>query len=358
MPPKGKKEEVQAPVVALQRPCTANDLLIASTVKQIQSLVNTEVKWRNRVNSAKHVGQVSQLKIIKLNRLIEQCNEGCGSLQSQLNDFFAALLEVPHSNFSVNVSSAGVVTRAVAVASPGVAPLVPPPAPAAQGKSVKPSAVTEDVVPDIAVQRRKEQLQTLCSLIQTYYDLPRMAKERPPQRPTNAVEMQRELELAGKLAQPNAPPPAAPVATEKPTGKGPPVGAMRPPKAPKASDASSGVYDPFLGELPPSDFFVLPIPKGVDPAVMQFVFLLRSKRLRLEHCASLFASELDPLNKRISCSSTMTVVGSYSVDAVAPQVKEAINLELQLQKTRQLEDQAFLSKRAASAPPPPAAGKK
>lgn len=125
-----------------------------------------------------------------------------------------------------------------------------------------------------------------------------------------------------------------------------------PPKAPKPSEsaAASGV-DPYLGELPPADFFVLPVPKGFDTAIMQYVFLLRSKRLRLEHSKALFTCELEPLGKRITCNNSVSVVSGYSLEALVPQVRDTAALELNLQKIRQAEDQAFLAKRAQSVPP-------
>lgn len=359
MPPKAKKEDLSAAPQIVQRPQSANDLEIVSTVKHLQGLVNTEVKWRNRVSSAKHISQVSQLKIQKLLRLVDSCKDGIESLNSQLTEFFASLQETAYSNAPVNVSSAGLVTRATAptvgaaggAGAPGTAPSKGAALPGSK------SAVPVDDAPTAeGLQRRKEQLAHLCSMLQVFYSLPRMNRERQPPRAANANDMQREFELAVKLALPNVPPAAEPAAASKKPNA---AGALRPPKAPKPSETiGTGGFDPFLGDLPASDFFVLPMPKGIDSSIMQYLFLLRSKRLRLEHCMSLFQSELEPLSRRISCTGTMGVVGQYSLEAVAPLIQNITNAELSLQKIRQQEDQAYLAKRAASAPPPPATGKK
>ncbi|CUG91975.1 Hypothetical protein, putative [Bodo saltans] len=191
----------------------------------------------------------------------------------------------------------------------------------------------------------------MVQFIKVVYQQPRLSRERPPARPQNPTEMQREFDLAGKLGSPNSVPPEPGAVTAKPGAKAPPP-ALRPPKAPKPSEsnAASGV-DPYLGELPPADFFVLPMPKGFDAAIMQYVFLLRSKKLRLEHCKALFTAELEPLGKRISCNNNVNVVSSYSLEALVPQIRDTTTLESNLQKIRQAEDQAFLAKRAQSVPP-------
>jgi hypothetical protein len=350
MPPKAKKGVDDVPAI-VPRPTSANDRDIFASVKQLQGLINTEVKWKNRVSSAKQISQVSRLKELKLNRLIEVCDEGAASLQTQLQDFFSALADIGYCNAPVNVSSAGHITRAGALSIP-VAAAPPTGGQGAAGKGAPAAAPVEDIVSADAQVRRKEQLDQLTQFIRAVYQQPRLSRERPPARPQNPIEMQREFDLAAKLGSPSSiVPETGAAAAAKPGAKAPPP-ALRPPKAPKPSEsnAASGV-DPYLGELPPADFFVLPMPKGFDPAIMQYVFLLRSKKLRLEHCKALFISELEPLGKRISCNHSVNVVSGYSLEALAPQIRDTAALEANLQKIRQAEDQAFLAKRAQSVPP-------
>lgn len=369
MPPKGKKEDVPAAPAVVQRPSTANDHEIVRTVKDLQSYVNTEVKWKNRVSSAKHLSLVSELKMQKLRRLIEVCQEGLGSLSSQLQEFLSTLQDpsaVVFSNAPVNVSSAGLVTRAPAPASTQVAAAGPPPPagkPAAGGAAKAAAPVMEETPTPEAVLRRKEQVSQLCQMLQAFYALPRLGRERPPGRPQNAAEMQREFDLASKLASPNVPVAAGSSGAGAESKATKPGGALRPPKAPRPETAGAGpgAVDPFLGDLPPSDYFILPTPKGIENSVIQYLFLLRSKKLRLEHCAALFAAELQPLQRRMTCNSACGVVGNYSLEAVGPIIAKTVALEQNLQKIRQQEDQQYLAKRAASVPPvapPPAAGKK
>lgn len=354
MPPKAKKGTEEAPAI-IQRPTTANDREIVATVRHLQSLVNTEVKWKNRATSAKHLSQVSRLKEQKLKRLMDVCDEGVLSLHSQLTEFFTSLAEVGYCNAPVNVSSAGLVTRAGAIVAAKPSGPVGGKGGSSAVSGQQPPA--EDPPSADAQSRRKEQLDHVNQFLRVVYQQPRLSRERPPARPQNTIEMQREFDLAAKLGSPNAPPqdtlPSSGTGAAAP-GKGAkaPPPALRPPKAPKASEstAASGV-DPFLGDLPPADFFVLPIPRGFDAAIMQYVFLLRSKRLRLEHCKALFTSELEPLGRRITCNSSVGVVSEYSLEALTPQLCDTTALELSLQKIRQAEDQAFLQKRAQSVPP-------
>lgn len=366
MPPKAKaKEDPNAAAQSLQRPSTANDKKILSTVKELQQLMDTDVKWKNRVSSAKHMSQVCTLKIQKLLKLIQDCDMGMASLRRQMTEFVSSLKDVVYSNSPAITSSSGVITRAAPPppAAPGAGSAAAAAAPPAKGKGAAAPLPAEDQPTEQTLRTRQLQVQHLGSLIWALYDMPRLQKEKPPLRPQNATEMAKEFDLAAILHQPNqGAPQAAEAASPKEKGaKG--GGPLRPPKAPKVaasvSAAADGapLYDSFLGDLPASDFFATAVPRGMDPTFLQYVCLMRSKRLRLEYCKSLFDAELAPLRRRTSCSEAVTVVGKYGVEAVAPHIQAAVQKEQQLQLTRQQEDQAFLAKARASSAPPGPAGK-
>lgn len=228
MPPKAKKGVDDTPVI-VPRPTSANDRDIFASVKQLQNLANTEVKWKNRVSSAKHLSQVSRLKEAKLNRLIEVCDEGIASLQSQLQDFFASLSDIGYCNASVNVSSAGLVTRAGAISVPVAAAAPSGGKGAAGGKGAPAAPPPEETISLDAQARRKDQQEQMVQFIRLVYQQPRLSRERPPTRPQNPTEMQREFDLVGKLGSPNSQVEAAVGGAAAKPGKAPP--ALRPPKS-------------------------------------------------------------------------------------------------------------------------------
>jgi hypothetical protein len=102
-------------------------------------------------------------------------------------------------------------------------------------------------------------------------------------------------------------------------------------------------------ELRPQDCYTLPLPKVLDPRLFRDVFVMRSRRLRLEAAMQHLNEELAPLQARKRVFSELTNLGQYGLVAVKPRIDVTTATELQLQRARLEEDDVFARKMAAAA---------
>jgi hypothetical protein len=317
------------------RPPSENDHKIVATIRGIQELVDREYKWRNRAHSASHTGQVAALKVQKINALVEQCKIGMALLRNNFDEFANSVGLLSPSAQPITVQN-GQVIRVL----PAAATAAPP-------KGPKPSG--SDEAAD-GQQKRSEQQQLLVTILKAMFDQPRLSREKPPPTPSSGAEMLKEFDLVAKFCGQYV----SSEPKQKQSGQKPPVGSRGVIKQ-QSSTLEIPILTPlqeYIGDLPVADFFPLSCPRAVDPVLVQYVSLLRSKRLRLEHSLSLFCGELSPLGERVKCSSMMGTLSSYGAEAVVPQIQKLYAQELELQKIRNEEDQAFLGSRAQTAPAP------
>ena len=352
MPPKaakGKKDE-PANQEMIARPASANDYQIVATVRSLQMLVNTDAKWRNRIHSAKRNSDVSHLKLQKLRQMVDTCSQGISKLNTEMDELIASLPDLPLASNNGDIIAQ--LSQKSGKANPA------PPVPAAKAGAKGQVQVEEPTPSEAAIERRKAQCAHLGNILRSFYDMPRLQRERPPQRPSTAQDFLVEMEGATRLASPVDGTRAAAAATKNATAAAAPKGS-KPPKATAAAPAEGSLSTSPFGDLLPQDYFPLPCPRGVDGKLLQHVLVMRSKRLRLESSIELFNAEMEPLSRRLETLHKMDVIGHYSVEAVQPKIMSTTHLEAELQKLRAQEDEQFIQAvRASSVSAPPPSGKK
>lgn len=393
MPPKKqdkKLNELSPTASVFLRPATPNDYRIVATVRSLQGLVNTEHKWRLRLGDAQRTEQLVNAKLRRLKQLIDQCHKGIHLLETELDQLVDEQFHQVSLEPNVNQQWANDAHAHARAGGPLFSPTNPKdasvslPVTATVAKGAKKKENVQNVnqdgrdfatgdltqLPPHFWDIRKQQRDALRNILQAYFSLPRLARERKINRPSSPIEMQHELDEAFRLSTPIAelmqmqqhaatPEPGQ----RRPTEKKSQQSQGKPPKAKPAKGRAVQQLDEaalghevevdnylFTAELRPMDFLPLPVPRGLDARMLGRVLQLRSRRLRLETSIVLFEQEMVPLQQRLVGISDMEHLGEYSISAVQPAIVTTVEEEQSLQRIRQQEDEQFASRQKGALP--------
>lgn len=365
MPPKKavKPSDVALPVVC--RPPTDNDFQIMSTVRTIQQYSNTECKWKHRLHRSANSTEQTKRKMTQLNTSMDQCKAAILVLDTQVEEMCQRIINaavtfptLTIAQLLLNNYEPGAVVASSATQHDMNTP---------QGSRL-PSAVAKRVEvgggvggklansssssnvnyseygtpSDQSIALRIQQMKALSQMVQTLYKSPRLFKEQQPKCPQNQEEMQSELNAANKLES------SLMAASQVST---PPVVQKKgqPPLDKKLlnNNSQAGVYKVATEEEELNsrhELFSFPQYRALDPNLMSFIAVWRSRRLRLVATIDMFEASKVPLQQRIDTHAHVGTVGQYGALGAKCRMEFAVSEEAALQKIRSLQDEEFTAK--------------